>query len=251
MRSLHNMSGVSRKDRRRNSDVREQCGLKEDVVTRVERGVLRWFGHLERMNESGLTKQIYRVNVCDEKGRKGRPRKSYAYYIGGILKNCQILSIRNRRNCMERLMDVREAREICKDPYQVEIYSLCLPFWEIGEDHLVQKMWGHVVSAAQAHRTPSWGPPLHLQLHSHFGVTAYWRKKEHSIRKTFNIMFFCTMYMRKAFQRDLGNNKLDVHEILVESEKSSVQIENVTGSGIEIESGIVIGIDRRTYNIED
>ncbi|GBP76936.1 hypothetical protein EVAR_53818_1 [Eumeta japonica] len=28
---------MSRKDRCRNSDVRERCGLKEDVVTRVER----------------------------------------------------------------------------------------------------------------------------------------------------------------------------------------------------------------------
>ncbi|GBP04158.1 hypothetical protein EVAR_74874_1 [Eumeta japonica] len=36
------------KDRCRNSDVRERCGLKEDVVTRVEREMLLWFGHLER-----------------------------------------------------------------------------------------------------------------------------------------------------------------------------------------------------------
>ncbi|GBP63959.1 hypothetical protein EVAR_25110_1 [Eumeta japonica] len=48
-------------------DIRERCGLKEEVVTRVERGMLRWFGHLERMNESRLTKQMCRVNVCDGK----------------------------------------------------------------------------------------------------------------------------------------------------------------------------------------
>ncbi|GBP74482.1 Mariner Mos1 transposase [Eumeta japonica] len=35
---LRSMCGVSRKDRCRNSDVRERCGSKEDVVTRVERG---------------------------------------------------------------------------------------------------------------------------------------------------------------------------------------------------------------------
>ncbi|GBP46351.1 hypothetical protein EVAR_39729_1 [Eumeta japonica] len=39
MRSLRSMCAVSRKDRRRNSDVIERCGLKEDVVTRVERGI--------------------------------------------------------------------------------------------------------------------------------------------------------------------------------------------------------------------
>ncbi|GBP89869.1 hypothetical protein EVAR_65758_1 [Eumeta japonica] len=39
MRSLRTMCGVSRKGRCRNSDVRERCGLKEGVVTRVERAV--------------------------------------------------------------------------------------------------------------------------------------------------------------------------------------------------------------------
>ncbi|GBP66209.1 hypothetical protein EVAR_97160_1 [Eumeta japonica] len=64
-----------KKDKFRNSDVRERCGLKEEVVTGVERGMLRWFDHLTRMDmdESRLTKQIYRANVCDGKVGKGRP----------------------------------------------------------------------------------------------------------------------------------------------------------------------------------
>ncbi|GBP11929.1 hypothetical protein EVAR_74554_1 [Eumeta japonica] len=90
MRWLRNMRGVSRKDRCRNSNVRERCGFKEDVVIRVERGMLRWFGHLERMSDGRLTKQIYRANVNDRKGGKDRPRKSYAVHIGGILKKGQI-----------------------------------------------------------------------------------------------------------------------------------------------------------------
>ncbi|GBP63068.1 hypothetical protein EVAR_87440_1 [Eumeta japonica] len=40
MRSLHNICRVSRKDRDRNSDVRKRCGMKENIVTRVERGYL-------------------------------------------------------------------------------------------------------------------------------------------------------------------------------------------------------------------
>ncbi|GBP21248.1 hypothetical protein EVAR_84375_1 [Eumeta japonica] len=67
MQSPNSMCGESRKDRCRYSDFRKRCGLKEDVATRVERGMLRWSGHLERMNESRLTKQIYRVNVCNGK----------------------------------------------------------------------------------------------------------------------------------------------------------------------------------------
>ncbi|GBP84911.1 hypothetical protein EVAR_60712_1 [Eumeta japonica] len=50
---------------RKNSDIRVQCGLKEDVVIRAERGVLQRFDHLERMNGSRPTEQIYRANVCE------------------------------------------------------------------------------------------------------------------------------------------------------------------------------------------
>ncbi|GBP05451.1 hypothetical protein EVAR_2978_1 [Eumeta japonica] len=79
-------------DRCRNSDVRERCDLKEDVVTRVERSMLRWFGRRERMNESRLTKEMYRANVYNGKVGKGHGRKSYADHTGGILKKGQILS---------------------------------------------------------------------------------------------------------------------------------------------------------------
>ncbi|GBP24391.1 DNA polymerase epsilon catalytic subunit A [Eumeta japonica] len=108
MRSLRTMCGVPRKDKCRNSDVRGRCGLKKDVLTRVVIGMLRWFGHLERMNGSRLTTQNYRANVCDEKVAKGRPKKSYADHIGDILKKGQILSFRNRRACIKILMDVSE-----------------------------------------------------------------------------------------------------------------------------------------------
>ncbi|GBP12759.1 hypothetical protein EVAR_6092_1 [Eumeta japonica] len=93
----------------------ELCGLKEVVVTRVERGMLRWFGHLEKMNDSRLTEQIYRANVCDEKVGKGHPRKSYVVHFDGLLKKGQMSSTRNRRASTIRSMDVSEASEICRD----------------------------------------------------------------------------------------------------------------------------------------
>ncbi|GBP89022.1 hypothetical protein EVAR_36617_1 [Eumeta japonica] len=70
-------------------DVQMRCGFKEGVVTRAERGILRWFGHLERMNEGRPTEQIYRARVCEGKVGKGRPTKSYADHIGGVSKKGQ------------------------------------------------------------------------------------------------------------------------------------------------------------------
>ncbi|GBP07999.1 hypothetical protein EVAR_78123_1 [Eumeta japonica] len=72
------MCGVSQKDRRRNSDVKERCSLKEDVVTRVEKGILRWFRHLE----SGGARRRRRRRPPTASRLKGpRKQKSFAYKL--------------------------------------------------------------------------------------------------------------------------------------------------------------------------
>jgi hypothetical protein len=40
-----------------------KTGLKADSITRIEKGMLRWFGHVERMDERRLTKRIYELRV--------------------------------------------------------------------------------------------------------------------------------------------------------------------------------------------
>jgi hypothetical protein len=51
MRALRSMIGVKLSDRVRNEAIREEYGVKEDVVTKIEKNMLRWFGHVERMDE--------------------------------------------------------------------------------------------------------------------------------------------------------------------------------------------------------
>ena len=42
------------------------------VLERIERNVLKWFGHVERMGEERLVKRMYQANVEGNTG-SGRP----------------------------------------------------------------------------------------------------------------------------------------------------------------------------------
>ncbi len=50
-------------DRVRNEEVRRRRGVVKELAERAEQGVLRWFGHVERMEEERLVKKITRSDV--------------------------------------------------------------------------------------------------------------------------------------------------------------------------------------------
>jgi hypothetical protein len=66
-----------------------------DVVTEIEKNMLRWFGHVGRMDERRLAKEIYEVDVGGNAGR-GRPRRTFLDQIGELLEKSQVKSTRNR-----------------------------------------------------------------------------------------------------------------------------------------------------------
>ena len=55
MKCLRSMAGVSRLDRVRNEVVRARTGVRRELTARVDMNVLRWFGHVERMDNEQLT----------------------------------------------------------------------------------------------------------------------------------------------------------------------------------------------------
>ena len=44
--------------RMRNTIIRERCGYELSVRERIERNVLKWFGHVEGMEEERLVKSV-------------------------------------------------------------------------------------------------------------------------------------------------------------------------------------------------
>ena len=68
-----NLVGVSRMDRVRKEEVRRRAGIERELATRADQRVLRWFGHLERMNEYRMARRVFMVDVNGGRVR-GRPR---------------------------------------------------------------------------------------------------------------------------------------------------------------------------------
>ena len=57
MKCLRSKTGVSRLDRVRNEIVRARTGVRRELAAGVNMNVLRWFGHVERMDNERLLKR--------------------------------------------------------------------------------------------------------------------------------------------------------------------------------------------------
>ena len=84
-------------DRVRNEAVRQRTGVEVELVTRVDLNVLRWFGHVERMENERLLKR-----VMNGRGARGRPRLGW---VDGV-----------KRALQDRGVYVGEARECARPP---------------------------------------------------------------------------------------------------------------------------------------
>ena len=50
--------GVSRIDRVRNEEVRWRSGIERENASRAHQRVLRWFGHVEKMDEYRMARRV-------------------------------------------------------------------------------------------------------------------------------------------------------------------------------------------------
>ena len=93
MDNLRGLFGIREIDRVPNARIRKLCGVMKEVDERIDEGVLRWFGHLKRMENDRVAKRVY-VGECTGSRFVGRPW------------------IDTMRNCLKkRGVDVRQARK--------------------------------------------------------------------------------------------------------------------------------------------
>ena len=90
---LRSMTGVSRLDRVRNEVVRARTGVRRELAARVDMNVLRWFDHVERMDDEQLLIKVMNA----KRSARGRPRFGW---MDGV-----------KRALNDRRMDIREASE--------------------------------------------------------------------------------------------------------------------------------------------
>ena len=50
-------------DRVWNEDVRRRAGIERELASRADQSVLRWFGHVERMNEYRMPRRVLMADV--------------------------------------------------------------------------------------------------------------------------------------------------------------------------------------------
>ena len=58
MKCLRSLVGVSRMDIVRYEEVRGRAGLERELASSADRRVLRWFGHVERMDEYRVARSV-------------------------------------------------------------------------------------------------------------------------------------------------------------------------------------------------
>ena len=79
MKCLRSLVGVSRMDRVRNEEVRRKAGIERELAGRADQRVLRWFGHVERMDEYRMAR---RVLIAEVSGGRVRGRQRLGWVDG-------------------------------------------------------------------------------------------------------------------------------------------------------------------------
>ena len=103
MDNLRGLLSIRRIDRALNARIRELCGVRKGQDEKSDEGVLRWFGHVERMESDRIAKRVY-VSECAGSRSVGRPRKRWNDTVKGSLEK-RGLDVRQGRRMLQYRLD--------------------------------------------------------------------------------------------------------------------------------------------------
>ena len=86
MKCLRSSVGVSRMDRVRNEEVHWRDGIERELASRADQRVLRWFGHVERIDENRMARRMLMAKVSGG-WVQGRLRLGWMYGMKVALGN--------------------------------------------------------------------------------------------------------------------------------------------------------------------
>ena len=66
MKCLRSLVGVPRMDRVTNEEVHRRAGIDRELASRADQRVLRWFGHVERMDEYRMARRVLMAEVSGD-----------------------------------------------------------------------------------------------------------------------------------------------------------------------------------------
>ena len=93
-------------DRVRNEEVRRRPGIERELASSADQRVLRWFGHVERMDDYRMARRVLMAEVSGGQVR-GRPRLGWRWCEGGV---------RHQRNDGGGCATMRERPESVESP---------------------------------------------------------------------------------------------------------------------------------------
>ena len=102
MKCLGSLVGVFQMDRVNNEEVRRRAGIERELASRADQRVLRWFGHVERMDEYRMARRVLMVEVSGRRVR-GRPRLCW---MDGVK-----VTLGNRRMTVEAARQAKDRKE--------------------------------------------------------------------------------------------------------------------------------------------
>ena len=98
-------------NRVRNEEVHRKAGIERELTSRTDEIALRWFGHVERMDEYRMTRRVLMADVTREQVR-GKP--SLDWMDGEVALGSRGKTVEAARHCAK---DRKELRALMPRPF--------------------------------------------------------------------------------------------------------------------------------------